>query len=211
MCTSEGSTSPFIFDYHDARRELLDPAINGAITVLEAAARYGGSVRRVVTTAPFASELDMLAGKRPGHTYTEADWNPMTYDEAAAYCASEALARRASGRGWRPTGRPLTSWRSARPGSSAPTSRPSGASADAVRSSIPELRHRIPGALRAPRGRGWQEVETGAVYAIDSGKAQKILGIDYTPLSACMEDSCLELIKAEIMYSLVAGCLVEFV
>lgn len=94
------TASPFVLNIKDARRDLLDPAINGAVTVLKAAAEYGTQVRRVVTTASFASNLDLLAGKRPGHTYTEQDWNPMTYDEAAAadptaaYCASKALAER---------------------------------------------------------------------------------------------------------------------
>lgn len=65
-----------MFDIKDTRRDLLDPAINGAVTVLEAAARYrAGSVRRVVTTTSFASNLDLLAGKRPNYTYTEQDWN----------------------------------------------------------------------------------------------------------------------------------------
>lgn len=93
--------SPFVLNVKDNKRDLLDPAIGGGIAILEATKRYGTNVRRVVNTSSFASMLDINAGARPGYTYTEADWNPMTYDEAAvapgaaAYCASKALAERA--------------------------------------------------------------------------------------------------------------------
>ena len=175
-----------MFDIKDTQRDLLDPAINGATTILEAAARYGaGSVRCVVTTASFASNLDLLAGKRPSYTYTEQDWNPMTCDEAttadptAAYCASKALAERAQ---W--------DWMSA----NAPAFETPEAGgerfilahhfdyqsvADAVRGSIPGLSHRIPAGTP---GAGWQALENGAVYSIDTSKAQRVLGIKYTPI-----------------------------
>lgn len=258
------TASPFVFNYQDVRRELLDPAINGAVTILEAVARYGSSVRRVITTASFASNLDMLAGKRPNYTYTELDWNPMTYDEAttaqpaAAYCASKALAEKSQWE-WMKANKPAFDlvalcpawifgphvaplrglgrlnqssaalWRmvdreempemdfmgfvDARDVAFAHIAayeKPEAGGerfilathfdyqsvADAVRDSIPELKDRMPvGNL----GAGWQELETGAVYAIDSGKAQKVLGIKYTPLSTCMKDSFLELMEAEKM------------
>lgn len=85
----------------DIRAELLDPAIGGAVTILNAVQKYGKNVRRVVTTASFASSLDVLKGLRGGYTYDENDWNPMLYEEAstapvaAAYSASKALAERA--------------------------------------------------------------------------------------------------------------------
>ena len=93
--------SPFVLNVQDNKRDLLDPAIGGGIAILEATKRYGSNVRRLVNTSSFASMLDMNAGARPGYTYTEADWNPMTYEEAAtapgpaAYCASKALAEKA--------------------------------------------------------------------------------------------------------------------
>lgn len=260
------TASPFVFDFKDARRDLLDPAINGAVTVLKATAQYGSSVRRVVTTASFASELDLLAGKRPSYTYTEADWNPMTYDEATtaepavAYCASKALAEKSQWE-WMEANKPAfdlvalcPAWvfgphvapirglgrlnqssaalwkmvdseelpgmdfmgfvdvRDVAVAHVAAFEKPEAGGerfilanhfdyqsvADAVRSSIPELSGRIP---EGTPGAGWQEVENGAVYAIDSGKAQKVLGIDYTPLGTSMKDSFLELIEAERMAS----------
>lgn len=99
------TASPFsLHNLKDTRAELLDPAIGGAVAILEATKKYGKNVRRVVTTASFASNLDVLKGLRAGYTYTEADWNPMLYDEAGdapaavAYCASKALAEKSQ---WR--------------------------------------------------------------------------------------------------------------
>lgn len=97
------TASPFVLAPEDNVRDLLEPAIRGSVAILEAAKRWGsGSVKGVVATSSFASIVDIGLGKRPGYTYTEADWNPMTYEEAAradgvtAYCASKALAERAS-------------------------------------------------------------------------------------------------------------------
>jgi len=93
--------SPFVLKVDDNKRDLLDPAIGGGISILEAIKRYGTNVRRLVNTSSFASMLDINTGARAGYTYTEADWNPMSYDEAstapgpAAYCASKALAEKA--------------------------------------------------------------------------------------------------------------------
>ena len=258
------TASPFVLNIKDARRDLLDPAINGAVTILKATALYGaGSVRRVVTTASFASNLDLLAGKRPNHTYTEQDWNPMTYDEAAtadptaAYCASKALAERSQW-DWVAANKPqfdlvalCPAWvfgphvvppprglkglnqssaalwgmvdRDELPGmdfmgfvdvrdnalahvGAFETPAAGGerfilaqhfdyqSVADAVRESIPELKDRIPAGTP---GAGWQELESGSVYSIDTSKAQRVLGIKYTPLSVSMRDSFLELLEAE--------------
>ncbi|KAK0745740.1 hypothetical protein B0T18DRAFT_410084 [Schizothecium vesticola] len=93
--------SPFVLKADDNRRDLLEPAVGGAVAILEATKRYGPNVRRVVNTSSFAAILDLGKGARPGYTYSEADWNPMTYDEAAvadgttAYCASKGLAEKA--------------------------------------------------------------------------------------------------------------------
>lgn len=260
------TASPFVLNVKDARRDLLDPAINGAVTVLKATAKYGTSVRRVVTTASFASNLDLLAGKRPGHTYTEQDWNPMTYDEAttadptAAYCASKALAERSQW-DWMAANGPVSfdlvalcpAWvfgpHVAPPSRGLKGLNQSSAAlwgmvgrdelppmdfmgfvdvrdnalahvaafetpeaggerfilaqhfdyqsvADAVRESIPALRDRIPA---GNPGVGWKELETGGVYSIDSSKAQRVLGVKYTPFGVSMKDSFLELLEAEKM------------
>ncbi|PTB72195.1 NAD(P)-binding protein [Trichoderma longibrachiatum ATCC 18648] len=93
--------APFSLKVDDPVAQLLDPAVHSAVTVLEATRQFGPYVRRVVNTSSFACILDLAKGYRPGYTYTEKDWNPMTREEAAkadnatAYCASKALAEKA--------------------------------------------------------------------------------------------------------------------
>ncbi|KAL7622405.1 hypothetical protein AAE478_007910 [Parahypoxylon ruwenzoriense] len=96
------AASPFVLAPEDNVRDLLEPAVRGATSILDAAHRFGGGkVARVVSTSSFAAIVDLPKGKRPGYTYSESDWNPVTWDEAAAadgvtaYCASKALAERA--------------------------------------------------------------------------------------------------------------------
>jgi NADPH-dependent methylglyoxal reductase len=90
--------SPFKVVIPDVTADILDPAIKGTIGALEAARQYGPNVRRFVLTSSFTALVDLSQGLRPGYTYTEKDWNPMTREQAiqiggaAAYCASKALA-----------------------------------------------------------------------------------------------------------------------
>lgn len=91
----------FALKVEDNTRDLLNPAIGGATAILEATKRYGPDVRRIVNTSSIACILDLSQGLRLGYTYTEKDWNPVTYEQAAsadavtAYCASKALAEKA--------------------------------------------------------------------------------------------------------------------
>lgn len=86
----------------DNERDLLLPAIRGTTGILEATAKYNQNVKRIVITSSFAAIVDLSQGLRPGYTYTEKDWNPVTYEEAkvadgsAAYCASKTFAERAA-------------------------------------------------------------------------------------------------------------------
>ncbi|KAH6867736.1 hypothetical protein B0T10DRAFT_524202 [Thelonectria olida] len=95
------SASPFVLKPEDNVKDLLEPAIQGSVAVLEAAKKWGGSVTRIVVTSSHASVCDLSKGKRPGYVYDEKDWNPVTFEEAStadgvvAYCASKALAERA--------------------------------------------------------------------------------------------------------------------
>ena len=95
------SASPLVLSPEDNVRDLLEPAIQGSLAILEAAERWGTAVKRIVATSSFASISDVSKGKREDYTYNEKDWNPMTYEKAAvadgvtAYCASKALAERA--------------------------------------------------------------------------------------------------------------------
>lgn len=95
------SASPFVLKPKNNVKDLLEPAVQGSVAILEAAKQWGSSVTRVVVTSSHASVCDLSKGKRPGYVYDEKDWNPVTFEEAAtadgvvAYCASKALAERA--------------------------------------------------------------------------------------------------------------------
>ncbi|KAL6895739.1 NAD(P)-binding protein [Trichoderma longibrachiatum] len=97
------AASPFNLEPKNNEEDLLKPAIQASVAILDAALRYGKDVKRVVVTSSHASVVDITKGKRAGYVYSEKDWNPITYEEAAdpstdgvtAYCASKALAERA--------------------------------------------------------------------------------------------------------------------
>ena len=96
------TASPFTVEVEDDERDLLQPAIKGTTEIIQAVHTYAPQVKRIVITSSFASILDTSLGDRPGYTYSEADWNPITYDQAkvadgpTAYCASKAFAERAA-------------------------------------------------------------------------------------------------------------------
>ncbi|RFU28120.1 hypothetical protein B7463_g8231, partial [Scytalidium lignicola] len=98
------TASPFVLSVKDNEAELLKPAINGTTGILESAAAHAGpQLSRVVITGSFACILDLSQGYRSGHVYSEKEYNPATYREAAeskdtgfSYCASKALAEQAA-------------------------------------------------------------------------------------------------------------------
>ena len=96
------TASPFVFQVQDNERDLLDPAVKGTTRLLEAVAAHAPQVKRVVIISSFASIVDPVQGYRPGYTYTEKDWNPVTYEEAkagpgpVAYCGSKKFAEKAA-------------------------------------------------------------------------------------------------------------------
>lgn len=83
-------------------RDLLNPAIHGTTGILTAIQTHNPSIKRVVITSSFASIVNISKANWPGHTYTEADWNPVTYETAlsadgpTAYCASKTFAEKAA-------------------------------------------------------------------------------------------------------------------
>lgn len=93
----------------DAKRDFLDPAKLGVLTLLQDSS-VTPSVQKVVLTASVASILDASRADTGG-SYTEKDWNPITYDYAIKlgaglatgstnpmiiYAASKTLAERAA-------------------------------------------------------------------------------------------------------------------
>jgi nucleoside-diphosphate-sugar epimerase len=95
------TASPFHFNVTDVKKDLLDPAIIGTTGILSAIKRNAPGVKRVVITSSFASIVDASKGNYVGHTYSEADWNPITEKEATfsptyGYRASKTLAEKAA-------------------------------------------------------------------------------------------------------------------
>jgi nucleoside-diphosphate-sugar epimerase len=96
------TASPFTYKVDDFAKDLLDPAVKGTTEILSSVYRLNSEVKRVVITSSFAAMLDLPKGHRGGYTYTERDWNPVTYEEAiagpgpVAYCASKAFAEQAA-------------------------------------------------------------------------------------------------------------------
>lgn len=86
----------------DYDAELFAPALNGTLGVLKAVKAHNPDVNRIVITSSFAANVDVTKGLRPGYTYTESDWNPMTIEEAraadpaSAYLVSKTIAEKAA-------------------------------------------------------------------------------------------------------------------
>ncbi|EED16446.1 NAD dependent epimerase/dehydratase, putative [Talaromyces stipitatus ATCC 10500] len=87
--------SPFKLNTSDNEKELIIPAINGVRAMLEAASN-APSVQRVVITSSFAAVIDTNRKGPQGFTYTAADWNPLTYEEAADPKSTPVVAYRGS-------------------------------------------------------------------------------------------------------------------
>ncbi|KAF9870239.1 nad dependent epimerase [Colletotrichum karsti] len=95
--------SPVHGHVEDNVRDMLDPAIKGAVGIMKASKLYAGpSFQRVVHTSSFAAMLDVSKDPRVGYVYDESDWNPTTFEEAATiqdhvalYVASKALSEKA--------------------------------------------------------------------------------------------------------------------
>ncbi|GKT66559.1 NAD dependent epimerase protein [Colletotrichum tofieldiae] len=95
--------SPVHGHVEDNARDMLDPAVKGATGIFDASKFYAGpSFRRVVHLSPSAAMIDATKGLRPGYTYTDSDWNLVTFEEAVSmkdhvplYIASKCLSERA--------------------------------------------------------------------------------------------------------------------
>ena len=97
--------SPFFMQgITDNEKDLLIPAIKGTTEILKSVQKNNPAVKRVVITSSFSSIWNGAKGDWPEHTYSEADWNPVTYEEAkdpsmdggSVYSASKVFAERAA-------------------------------------------------------------------------------------------------------------------
>ncbi|KAI1811526.1 NAD dependent epimerase/dehydratase [Poronia punctata] len=96
------TASPFHFNFTDPKTEILDPAINGTNSVLEAIKKYAPTVKRVVVTSSFAAILSVDGLQDKNKTFSEADWNPDGYEQGIegppgiTYRVSKKLAEKAA-------------------------------------------------------------------------------------------------------------------
>lgn len=51
----------------------MNPAVNGTLSCLRSAKKYGDKVKRIIITSSFAAVVDST--KKPVYTFTEEDWN----------------------------------------------------------------------------------------------------------------------------------------
>lgn len=82
--------SPFPVGVPADENEIIQPAVNGTISVLKAVVAAGG-VKRVVITSSIAA----ITGLEPNASYSEKDWAPTT-GNIGAYQKSKALAEKAA-------------------------------------------------------------------------------------------------------------------
>ncbi|KZL87898.1 nad dependent epimerase dehydratase [Colletotrichum incanum] len=99
------TASPFNYRAVSSNLEFLDPAVKGTTEILSGIKRVAPSVKRVVLTSSMAAVIDWGAPKETDtpKVYTDADWNPITWDDALAteslnlaYSASKSFAERAA-------------------------------------------------------------------------------------------------------------------
>jgi len=97
--------SPTSFNPEDPIRDVVNPAVNGTLSLVQSAHKYGKNVKHVVVTSSSVTLLNPL--DQTPRVYTEEDWNDKFYeavsqwkkgdpvDGALAYSASKVAAERA--------------------------------------------------------------------------------------------------------------------
>ncbi|KAF2169554.1 hypothetical protein M409DRAFT_19966 [Zasmidium cellare ATCC 36951] len=88
--------SPLILDPPDLEKDLLRPAIQGTVGLLESANK-SNDAKSVVVTSSFAAAFDPFKGWSSDYTYSSQDWNPITYEQGAGREATKGLDERYQG------------------------------------------------------------------------------------------------------------------
>ncbi|MCK8463795.1 NAD-dependent epimerase/dehydratase family protein [Aliiroseovarius sp. S1339] len=83
--------SPYVMNVDDAQRDLVDPAVQGTVSMLRAAAK-SPRVRRVILTSSLAAITD----EPDGRILTEEDWNDKSTLTRNPYYYSKTMAERAA-------------------------------------------------------------------------------------------------------------------
>jgi len=87
--------SPFFLNPKNPQTELVDPAVNGTIEVLEAAKR-SGTVKRVVITSSVAAVCSNPDDNGPDYIFSEKDWNTKSTLIESPYAFSKVMAEKAA-------------------------------------------------------------------------------------------------------------------
>ncbi|XEV01561.1 hypothetical protein FSHL1_006848 [Fusarium sambucinum] len=90
--------SPYHYKPVDIQKDLIDPAVNGTLNILQAVSQYAPTVKRVIITSSFSAVVNI---QHPEKMYREHHFNPITLEEAyddgvQAYRASKTFAERAA-------------------------------------------------------------------------------------------------------------------
>ncbi len=83
--------SPYVLNVKDVNQDLIEPAVNGTTSVLEAASKSAG-VKRVILT----SSLVAMMGEGDDKPITEEDWNVQASPTNNPYAYSKVRAERAA-------------------------------------------------------------------------------------------------------------------
>lgn len=84
------TASPYVLNVEDPQRDLIDPAVNGTLAVLNAAVA-NPSVKRVVLTSSFAAVTE-----EPEGTFDERMWNERSSVDRNPYYFSKTAAERSA-------------------------------------------------------------------------------------------------------------------
>ncbi len=92
------TASPFNIRKNTSPSEFMDPAIRGTTEILRGISRVAPTVKRVVVTSSFGAVMNLGLPRvtHPAKVYTEADWNPVTLEQASAETAPAIVAYLAS-------------------------------------------------------------------------------------------------------------------
>jgi nucleoside-diphosphate-sugar epimerase len=145
----------------------------------------------------------MDKGHRPGYTYTEKDWNPVTYDVAAnkdtdggvAYCASKTFAEQAA-YDYVENNKPIFAVSSICPPMVYGPALHTIASLDHLNTSSADIYRLMNGSEKAvPEGNPGAEFPD--VYKVDNSKIKTELGMEFRDLQTCIHDQMAEFIAVE--------------
>lgn len=95
------TASPLNYSSGKSVADFVQPAVQGTLEILNATARHGENVQRVVITGSFSAIGNPKDMQGNGKVYTSRDWNPVTAEEVnaenprLAYWFSKTLAERA--------------------------------------------------------------------------------------------------------------------